>query len=356
MYKRSIVPLALFLAGLSVAALFLLVVRPCIGQGAPPQFVDLVFPAEGATIERGETAITGKIIAPNGLSLGPVLRINNLTLNSWDWVRLDIEGEDHYFDIYFEWPEKIIQSGQVLLQLTATDDLGLETIVQSHITVTPDATLHSLLVQRADLARQRGAEISNLYGQLSIFLADVPGFAFDSGFAEIMGVMVAETSASGRGMRNPWQPHIQDAINTLNVLNAPDPVAQTVKGDTLYFLECFFEYSEFTNNNFWAWVPAPATDIPLYQDMVDAYAGLTVTANVGLDVAHFEIALEGQSLFSLDIDKSVTPVSVEGFVHGVPLNDDEKLHPVLATSPIVDDIYMNDRFDLFRATLDKGGV
>lgn len=356
MFKRGFVPLALLLFGLSVAVIFLLVVRPCIGQGAPPQFVDLVFPAEGATLERGETAITGKIIAPNGLSLGPVLRINNLTLNSWDAVRLDIEGEDHYFDIYFEWPIKIIQSGQVLLQLTATDDLGLETIVQSHVTVTPDADLHSLLQQRASLARQRGAEVADLYAQMSGFLADVPDFAFDSSFAGIMAVMVASTSASGRGMSNPWQPHIQSAIDQLSILNAPDPVAQTVKDGTLYFLECFYEYSEFTNNNFWAWVPAPATDIPLYQDMVDAYNGLVVTSSVGPGVAHFEITLDGLWLFSLDIDKSTAPVSVEGFVHGVPLNDDEKLHPVLATSPIVDDIYMNVRFDLFRATVDKGGL
>lgn len=356
MSKRGFVPLALLLFGLSVAALFLLVVRPCIGQGAPPQFVDLVFPEEGAMLERGEVTVTGKIIAPNGLSQGPVLRINNLTLNSWDWVRLDIEGEDHYFDIYFIWPEKVIQGGQVLLQLTATDDLGMSTMVQSHVTAVPDSELDSILDQRAAIARQRGAEVSNLYSQLSVFLADVPGFSFDSVFAGIMGVMVAETSASGRGMSNPWRPHIQIAINELSALNAPDPVAQTVKSDTLYFLQCFWEYSEFTNNNFWAWVPAPATDIPLYQDMVDAYTGLAITSNVELDVAHFEIALEGQSLFSLDIDKSTLPATVEGFVHGVPLNDDEKLHPVLATSPVVDDIYMNDRFDLFRATLDKGGL
>ena len=90
--------------------------------------------------------------------------------------------------------------------------------------------------------------------------------------------------------------------------------------------------------------------------MVNAYTGLAITFNVEPDVAHFEIVLEGQSLFSLDIDKSTVPVSIEGFVHGIPLNDDEKLHPALATSPVVDDIYMNDRFDLFRATLDKGGL
>jgi len=356
MFKRGLVPLALLLLGLSVAVLFLLVVRPCIGQGAPPQFYDLVFPADGESLERGEVIITGRINAPNGLSQGPVLRINNLTLNSWNEIRLDIEGEDHYFDIYFNWPEKVIQGGQVLLQLTATDNLGMSTIVQSHVTAVADSELHSLLLQRASLARQRGAEVSDLYGQLSAFLADVPTFTFDSGFAAIMGTMVAETSAAGRRMSNPWRPHIQNAISALSALHAPDPVAQSIKSDTLYFLQCFYEYSEFTNNNFRAWVPAPATDIPLYQDMVNAYTGLAVTSNVGPDVAHFEIALEGQSLFVIDIDKSATPVRVNGHVHGVPLSDDEKLHPVLATSPIVDDIYMNDRFDLFRATLDKGGL
>ncbi len=264
-------------------------------------------------------------------------------------------GEDHYFDMYFVWGQVVLQSGQVQIVLKVRDNAGMETSVSSLVTVTEDDLILQLQQQKHSISRQRGAEMAKLYGDLSEFLFGLPQLAFDSEYSSIMAKMIYNTSAVGVKQSNSWRPHIQNAINAVSALNPPDAVAQSIKTNTLTFLNDFYDYAETTNNNYLTYIPIPSMDIPPLQEIIQAYSGLAIISDLTPDVGHFAVSSSGRSLFDVTIDKSVSPPIISGTVYGVPLNDDQKLHPVLATMPVVDDIYMNDSFDLLKNTFDNGG-
>ncbi len=327
-----------------------------LGQGPPPSFTHLTFPSNGQTLQEGEVMIAGTISAPNGMSQGPVLSRHNLTLRSTDEVLLNIAGEDHYFDINYEWPDRILQAGEVVLTLTATDDAGLSTSVSAVVTVTPNQAIQTLDSELNVVSQQRGGELSLLYSDMGQFLSRCQDFSFDSALASIWAAFVQDTSATGLSQANPWRPHIATARSALAVLSPPDEVAASIKADTLTFLDGFYNYAETQDNNYMTWIPAPDVDLPLLQQSVNAYSELAITSSVNGNLGEFAMARGQRELFSLSINLGTTPPTVEGSVYGLPLSDEQELHPILATQPVIDDVYMVTEFDLLQNTLDKGGI
>lgn len=344
-----IVPLFVTVIGLSVVGL------RTLGQGQPPTFTNLAFPTNGQTLTNGEVVISGDIFAPNGLSQGPVFRTNNLTLKSWDDVRLNITGQDNHFYFNIAWPKEVLQPGNVILSLTATDNEGLSTTVSSNVTVTLHQALVPLNTQLKAISQQRGTELSAMYADLGTFLSGSPGFAFDSALASIWSTMVEETSATGLSQSNPWKPHIFAARNAVNALNPPDGVAAGIKVDTLTFLGNFYDYAEIESNNYLTWIPAPNKDILPMQASVNAYNELAITSSVNGNLGQFHVARGQNELFTLIINLGSVPPLVGGSVHGTPLNANQRLHPILATRPVIDDIYLVAPFDMLQNTFNKGG-
>jgi len=326
------------------------------GEGPPPAFFDLTFPGNGQVLEEGEVVIAGSISAPNGLSQGPVLRRRNLTLRSWDEVRLNIAGPEHSFDISYEWPDRILQAGDVVLTLTATDDAGLSTSISSTVTVTPNQAILALDSELNSISQQRGAELSALYSDMGQFLSRCQQFSFDSELATIWSTLVQSTSASGLSQSNPWKPHLAVACNAVASLSPPDEVAARIKSDTLAFLDGFYDYAETQNNNYLTWIPAPDVDLPLLQQSINAYDELAISSSVNGNLGQFGMARGQRELFSLSINLGTIPPAVAGSVYGVPLSDEQKLHPILATQPVIDDVYLATEFDLLQNTRDKGGI
>ncbi len=326
-----------------------------LGQGQGPSFTNLTFPANNQTLDEGEVFICGRILAPNGISQGPVLRRENLTLQSWDEVRLDIEGQSNFFDITYEWPNKILQPGEVVLSLTAVDNLGLRTTISSTVNVTPNEDILALDQELKSISQQRGDEVSSMYATMGLFLSRSQAFQFDASLAALWATLVGQTSGAGLSQANPWKPHILAARNAVALVSAPDQVASTIKADTISFLDYFYGYAETQDNNYMTWIPAPNKDLPLLEASVGAYEDLAVSSSVIGNIGSFQLSIGERELFSLTIDLSSSPPAVQGTVYGQNLTQDQRLHPILATRPVIDDVYLANEYNLLQNTFDKGG-
>ena len=327
-----------------------------LGQGQGPTFTNLTFPTNNQTLSEGEVYICGRISAPNGMSLGPVLRRQNLTLQSWDEVRLDIEGQDNFFDITYEWPNKILQSGEVVLSLTATDNLGMHTTVSATVNITPNEDILALDQELKSISQQRGDEVSGMYAVMGSFLSRNQAFQFDASLASIWASLVGQTSGTGLSQVNPWKPPILSARNAVANVSAPDQVAASIKASTIDFLDYFYDYAETQDNNYLTWIPAPNKDLPLLEASIGAYEDVSVSSLINGNIGTFQMHIGQRELFVITINLSPSPPTVQGTVYGVNLTQEQQLHPILATRPVIDDIYLATEFNLLQNTFEKGGI
>jgi hypothetical protein len=322
--------------------------------GDPPSFQALQFPSDGAVLDAGQVLIAGNIFAPNGLSHRPLLTRRNLTLNSSDSVLLMTIPPENAFSINYVWPERILQAGDVILELSVTDDAGLTTTVSSHVTVTPDPRIAGLDTQMHAAAEAKGAAEQDMFADMSQFLVGVPEFAFDAQVAGVWDFLASQTTAAGQRIDNPWQPSIQQANSSIAHINAPDPVAAAIKADLLQFTNLYYTHAEILDNNYLTWIPAPNKDLLILQQGINSFNSLSFTSVMNGMVADFALSKAGVSLFSLHIDKSKRPPLVTGTMRGVPLTPELRQHPIGAIRPLLEDVYLDKDFDLFQNTYTKG--